>query len=102
MYAIIETGGKQVKVSEGDIIRVEKLTAEKGDTVTFDDVLMISDDGKISVGSDVKGASVKGTVLEQGKNKKVIVFHYKPKSGYRKKNGHRQPFTCVKIDSISR
>ncbi|MCR5179579.1 MAG: 50S ribosomal protein L21 [Lachnospiraceae bacterium] len=101
MYAIIATGGKQIRVSEGDIIKVEKLAAEKGDTVTFDDVLAVSNDGKLSVAGDVSGAKVTGTVLEQGKDKKVIVFRYKPKSGYRKKNGHRQPYTRVKIDSIA-
>ncbi|MBR5115752.1 MAG: 50S ribosomal protein L21 [Lachnospiraceae bacterium] len=101
MYAIIESGGKQLKVSEGDIVKVEKIVAEKGDSVTFDDVLAISDGGKLSVADDVKNASVTATVLEQGKEKKVIVFRYKPKSGYRKKNGHRQPFTRVKIEKIS-
>ena len=101
MYAIIESGGKQLKVSEGDIVKVEKIVAEKGDSVTFDDVLAISDGGKLSVADDVKNARVTATVLEQGKEKKVIVFSYKPKSGYRKKNGHRQPFTRVKIEKIS-
>ncbi|MBQ3790405.1 MAG: 50S ribosomal protein L21 [Lachnospiraceae bacterium] len=101
MYAIIESGGKQLKVSEGDIVKVEKLVAEKGDSITFDDVLAVSDNGKLSVADDVKSAKVTATVLEQGKEKKVIVFRYKPKSGYRKKNGHRQPFTRVKIEKIS-
>ena len=101
MYAIIETGGKQLKVSEGDLVKVEKLEADQGASVTFDRVLAVSNDGKLSVASDVSGAKVTGTVLEQGKEKKVIVFRYKPKSGYRKKNGHRQPFTRVKIDKIS-
>ena len=101
MYAIIVSGGKQLKVSEGDIVKVEKLVAEKGDSVTFDDVLAVSDRGKLAVAGDVKSAKVTATVLEQGKEKKVIVFRYKPKSGYRKKNGHRQPFTRVKIDKIS-
>ena len=101
MYAIIESGGKQLKVSEGDIVKVETLVAEKGDSITFDDVLAVSDNGKLSVADDVKSAKVTATVLEQGKEKKVIVFRYKPKSGYRKKNGHRQPFTRVKIEKIS-
>ena len=101
MYAIIVSGGKQLKVSEGDVVKVEKLDVEKGGSVTFDQVLAVSNDGKLSVAGDVKNAKVTGTVLEQGKDKKVIVFRYKPKSGYRKKNGHRQPFTCVKIDKIS-
>ena len=99
MYAIIATGGKQYKVSEGDIIRVEKLSAEAGDTVKFDDVLAIGGD-KLLVGDDVKSASVSATVVENGKGKKVIVYRYKRKSGYHKKNGHRQAYTKVKIDKI--
>ncbi|MCR5304205.1 MAG: 50S ribosomal protein L21 [Lachnospiraceae bacterium] len=100
MYAIIRTGGKQYKVSEGDIIKVEKLDAEPGAEITFDDVLAISD-GDLKTGDAVKGASVKAEVLEQGKFKKVVVMRYKPKTGYHKKNGHRQPFTKVKISGIS-
>lgn len=101
MYAIIKTGGKQYKVSEGDIISVEKLGAEAGATVTFDEVLAVSD-GELKVGTPVvDGASVTGTVIEEGKGKKVIVYHYKPKKGYHKKNGHRQPYTKVKIDKIN-
>ena len=99
MYAIIATGGKQYKVSEGDTIKVEKLGAEAGDAVTFDDVLAIGGD-KLLVGDDVKSASVSATVVENGKGKKVIVYRYKRKSGYHKKNGHRQAYTMVKIDSI--
>ncbi len=99
MYAIIATGGKQYKVSEGDTIRVEKLSAEAGDTVKFDDVLAIGGD-KLLVGDDVKSASVSATVVENGKGKKVIVYRYKRKSGYHKKNGHRQAYTKVKIDKI--
>ena len=100
MYAIIATGGKQYKVSEGDTIKVEKLGAEAGDTVTFDDVLAIGGD-KLIVGDDVKSASVSATVVENGKGKKVIVYRYKRKSGYHKKNGHRQAYTKVKIDKIN-
>ena len=100
MYAIIATGGKQYKVSEGDTIKVEKLGAEAGDTVTFDDVLAIGGD-KLLVGDDVKSASVSATVVENGKGKKVIVYRYKRKSGYHKKNGHRQAYTQVKIDKIN-
>ena len=100
MYAIIATGGKQYKVSEGDIIDVEKLEAETGDTVKFDEVLAVGGDS-LKVGADVKAASVSATVMEQGKHKKVVVYRYKPKKGYHKKNGHRQPFTRVKIESIS-
>ncbi|MCR5268372.1 MAG: 50S ribosomal protein L21 [Lachnospiraceae bacterium] len=100
MYAIIATGGKQYKVSEGDVIKVEKLSAEAGDTVTFDQVLAVSDK-KLLVGEDVSGSSVSGTVVENGRSKKVIVYKYKRKSGYHKKNGHRQAYTKVKIDKIN-
>ena len=100
MYAIIATGGKQYKVSEGDTIKVEKLGAEAGDTVTFDDVLAIGGD-KLLVGDDVKSASVSATVVENGRGKKIIVYRYKRKSGYHKKNGHRQAYTQVKIDKIN-
>ena len=101
MYAIIATGGKQYKVSEGDLVKVEKLAAEKDETVTFDKVVAISDGGSVKAASDVAGATVTGTVVKQGKDKKVVVYKYKPKSGYHKKNGHRQPYTLVKIDKIS-
>ncbi|MBR4169865.1 MAG: 50S ribosomal protein L21 [Lachnospiraceae bacterium] len=100
MYAIIATGGKQYKVSEGDVIKVEKLSAEAGDTVTFDRVLAVSDK-KLLVGEDVSNSSVSGTVVENGRSKKVIVYKYKRKSGYHKKNGHRQAYTKVKIDKIN-
>ena len=99
MYAIIATGGKQYKVAEGDVIRVEKLGAEAGETVTFDQVLAVNNDG-LKVGEDVANASVTASVVENGKAKKVIVYKYKRKTGYHKKNGHRQLFTQVKIDSI--
>ena len=98
MYAIIATGGKQYKVSEGDEIRVEKLDAAEGDKVTFD-VIAIND-GSLKAGKDAASAKVTGTVVRQDREKKVIVYRYKRKSGYHKKNGHRQPFTAVKIDSI--
>ena len=100
MYAIIATGGKQYKVSEGDVIRVEKLDVEDGSAVTFDQVLAVSD-GSLKVGADVAGATVTGTAEKQGKGKKVIVYKYKRKSGYHKKNGHRQPYTQVKIEKIN-
>ena len=99
MYAIIATGGKQYKVAEGDVIRVEKLGAEAGETVTFDQVLAVSNDG-LKVGEDVANATVTASVVENGKAKKVIVYKYKRKTGYHKKNGHRQQYTEVKIDSI--
>ena len=101
MYAIIATGGKQYKVAEGDVIRVEKLGAEAGETVTFDQVLFVNN-GEAKVGEPtVAGASVTASVVEEGKDKKVIVYKYKRKTGYHKKNGHRQAFTKVKIDKIN-
>lgn len=100
MYAVIATGGKQYKVSEGDVIRVEKLAGEKGDKVTFDQVLAVSNDG-LKVGDDVKNATVEGEVLRQGRARKVIVYKFKAKKGYHKKNGHRQLFTKVKIEKIN-
>ena len=100
MYAIIATGGKQYKVSEGDIIKVEKLDAEAGNTVTFDKVIAVSNDS-LKVGADVANATVTATVMEQGRGKKVIVYKYKRKTGYHKKNGHRQAYTQVKIDRIN-
>ncbi|MBO5998073.1 MAG: 50S ribosomal protein L21 [Lachnospiraceae bacterium] len=99
MYAIIATGGKQYKVSEGDLIDIEKIDAEDGSTVTFDNVIAVGGD-ELKVGDDVKDASVKATVMMQGKGRKVVVYRYKRKSGYHKKNGHRQLFTRVRIDSI--
>ena len=100
MYAIIATGGKQYKVAEGDVIRVEKLGAEAGETVTFDQVLAVSNDG-LKVGEDVANASVTASVVENGKAKKVLGYKYKRKTGYHKKNGHRQQFTKVKIEKIN-
>ncbi len=101
MYAIIATGGKQYKVAEGDIIRVEKLGKDAGETVTFDQVLAVSDK-ELTVGNPVvSGATVTATVVEEGKAKKVIVYKYKRKTGYHKKNGHRQLYTKVKIDKIN-
>ncbi len=100
MYAVIATGGKQYKVSEGDVIRVEKLAGEAGDKVTFDQVLAVSNDG-LKVGDDVKNATVEGEVLRQGRARKVIVYKFKPKKGYHKKNGHRQYYTAVKISKIN-
>ncbi len=100
MYAIIATGGKQYKVSEGDIIKVEKLDAEAGATVTFDQVVAVSDK-ELKVAGDVTNASVTATVMEQGRYRKVIVYKYKRKTGYHKKNGHRQAYTQVKIEKIN-
>lgn len=100
MYAIIATGGKQYKVSEGDIITIEKLGVEAGEKVTFDNVLAVSDDS-LKVGDDVANATVEASVVENGRGKKVIVYKYKRKTGYHKKNGHRQSFTKVKIEKIN-
>ena len=101
MYAIIATGGKQYKVTEGDIIRVEKLGVEAGDKVTFDQVLLVSGDD-VKVGAPtVNGASVEADVIDNVKGKKVIVYKYKRKTGYHKKNGHRQQLTAVKITKIN-
>ncbi len=99
MYAVIKTGGKQYKVSVDDEIFVEKLEGEAGSQVTFEEVLAVSDDNGIVAG-DVK-ATVTGEIVKQGKNKKVIVAKYKAKKGYRRKNGHRQPYTRVRISAIN-
>ena len=100
MYAIIATGGKQYKVSEGDIITIEKLGVEAGEKVTFDDVLAVND-GSLKVGADASNATVEASVVKNGRGKKIIVYKYKRKTGYHKKNGHRQAFTQVKIDKIN-
>ena len=100
MYAIIATGGKQYKVSEGDVINVEKLAVEAGETVTFDNIVAVSD-GSLTAGADVANATVTASVVKEGKAKKVIVYRYKRKSGYHKKNGHRQAYTQVKIEKIN-
>ncbi len=99
MYAVILTGGKQYRVSEGDVIEVEKLDAQAGETVELD-VLMTVDGEAVKTGADVQ-AKAKATVLAQGKGKKIVVFKYKPKKNIRKKNGHRQPFTRIKIETIA-
>ncbi len=101
MYAIIATGGKQYKVSEGDIITIEKLGVEAGEKVTFDQVLVVGGDD-LKVGDPtVAGATVEVSVVKEGRAKKVIVYKYKRKTGYHKKNGHRQAFTQVKIEKIN-
>lgn len=102
MYAIIETCGKQYKVSEGDVVLFEKLEVEDGKKVVFDNVVLISDDEKVSVGSPyIKGAKVEGKSIAQVKGKKVIVYKMKPKKNYRRKQGHRQPYTKVEISKIT-
>ena len=101
MYAIIKTGGKQYKVAEGEVIYVEKLDAEAGDAVTFDEVLAVVADGDVKVGKPVvAGAKVTGKVEAQGKEKKILVFKYKAKSNYRRRQGHRQPYTKVVLEKI--
>jgi len=102
MYAIIRTGGKQYRVNEGSILKIEKIAGEKGDKGTFSEVLLVSDDdGTIKVGDPVvANAAVTAEILEQGRNKKIIVFKYKRRKNYRRKQGHRQPFTKIKIDQI--
>ncbi len=101
MYAVIETGGKQYRVSEGDVITIEKLAVEAGEKVEFDRVLVLSNEEDLKVGAPyVEGAKVFGEVVENGKGKKVIIFKYKSKKDYRKKQGHRQPYTMVKIESL--
>ena len=101
MYAIIETGGKQYKVQQGDVVFVEKLEAEAGMAITFDKVLAVGGED-LKVGAPyVDGATVTATVAKQGKSKKIIVYKYKPKKGYHKKQGHRQPYTKVEITAIN-
>ena len=100
MYAIIETGGKQYRVQEGDVITVEKLNAAVGETVCFDHVLVLGEGEGIQVGTPYVGTAVEGKVVEEGKGKKVIIFKYKAKKDYRKKQGHRQPYTMVEITGL--
>ena len=100
MYAVIETGGKQYRVQEGDIITVEKLNVEAGETVVFDKVLLMSDGKEVKVGAPYLTEAVTGSVVENGKGKKVIIFKYKAKKDYRKKTGHRQPYTKLVIEKI--
>lgn len=101
MYAIIESCGKQYKVAEGDVVFFEKLETEEGKKVTFDKVILVSEEGKVQVGNPyVKGVKVEGKVVSHGKAKKIIVFKMKAKKNYRRKQGHRQPYTKVEITGI--
>ena len=101
MYAIIESCGRQYKVAEGDVVFFEKLEAEEGKKVTFDNVVLVSDDKKVEVGAPyVKGVKVEGKVVSHGKGKKILVYKYKAKKNYRRTQGHRQPYTKVEITSI--
>ncbi len=103
MYAIIESCGKQYKVAEGDVVFFEKLDTEEGKKVTFDKVILVSNEDKIEIGNPyVKGYKVEGKVVAHGKGKKIIVFKYKAKKNYRRKQGHRQPYTKVEITSIKK
>lgn len=102
MYAVVKSGGKQYKVQEGETLRVEKLPGEVGAEITFDDVLLFSDGENVQVGTPrLDNVTVKGTVVEQGQARKIIVFKYKRRKRYRRKQGHRQQFTAVKVDSIT-
>lgn len=102
MYAVVATGGKQYKVSEGDVLRIEKIGGAVGDAVTFDRVLMIVDDGQLTLGQPVvENASVNARIVAQDKSKKTLVFKYKRRKRYRRKQGHRQHYTAVKIDGLS-
>lgn len=102
MYAVIETGGKQYKVSAGDSIYVEKLNVSEGDEVVLDKVLLVNKDGKTQVGQPyLEGAAVVAKAVKQGKQKKIIIFKYKPKKNYSRKRGHRQPYTKLEIESIT-
>jgi len=100
MYAIIETGGKQYRVQQGDVICVEKLNAAVGEAVCFDHVLVLGEGEGIKIGTPYVGSAVEGKVVEEGKGKKVIIFKYKAKKDYRKKQGHRQPYTMVEITGL--
>jgi large subunit ribosomal protein L21 len=102
MYAIIETGGKQYRVQPGDTVRVEKLHGNQGDPIEFANVLLLSDDETVSVGRPlVEGAKVVGEIVEQGRGEKLIVYKFRRRKNYRRKNGHRQAYTAVKINSVS-
>ncbi|BEU87389.1 50S ribosomal protein L21 [Selenomonas sp. TAMA-11512] len=101
MYAVIKTGGKQYRVQEGDVLFVEKLAAEAGETVVFDEVLTVADGDNVKIGTPVvAGAKVSAKVEAQGKAKKILVFKYKAKANYRRRQGHRQPYTKVTIEKI--
>lgn len=101
-FAIVQAGGKQYRVSAGDTIRVESLPADQGDTVTLDDVLMISHDGDVIVGTPtIEGATVDAEVVAKGKDKKIVILKFKAKTRYRRKNGHRQHYTDLRVTNIS-
>lgn len=99
MYAVVETGGKQYRVQEGDVIQVEKLAVNEGEVVSLD-VIALGKDGKVFVGEELANVKVNAKVVSHGKGKKVIVFFYKPKKDYRRKQGHRQPYTELVIETV--
>ena len=102
MYAVVESGGKQYKVSVGQLLDVEKLAVEQGESVTLDRVLMVADGASITIGQPtVEGATVSATVMQHGLRRKQVIFHYRAKNRYRVKKGHRQPYTRIRIDQIS-
>jgi len=102
MYAVIQTGGKQYRVTPGELVKVEKLQGEAGDAVTFEKVLLTSDGETINIGNPyLSDAKVQGRIERQGRDRKILVFKYKRRKGYRKKQGHRQSFTLIKVDDIA-
>ena len=102
MYAVIQTGGKQYRVQQGDVIYVEKMDSQAGDPVSFDEVLLVSNDSETKIGAPVvSGAKVEGKVLAQVKSRKIVVYKYKAKKNERKKQGHRQPYTKIEITAIN-
>ncbi len=102
MYAVIKTGGKQYRVSQGDVVKLERLQGDAGTTISFDQVLLIGTEEDTKVGTPVvAGAAVRGTIMEQGRDRKVIVFKFRRRKNYKRKNGHRQYFTRVRIDEIA-
>ncbi|MGD9330586.1 MAG: 50S ribosomal protein L21 [Desulfobacterales bacterium] len=102
MYAVVKSGGKQYKVQEGETLRVEKLPGDVGAEIAFDDVLMVADGDDVQIGTPrLDNVAVKGTVVEQGRAHKIVVFKYKRRKRYRRKQGHRQQYTAIKVDSIT-
>ncbi len=102
MYAVIRTGGKQYRVEEGDVVKIEKIDGERGSELTFDDVLLVGNDDETHVGTPtVSGASVSGTIVEQDRDKKIVVFKFRRRKNYIRKQGHRQSYTRVRINGIA-